>query len=263
VISEISAEYPAHGGLEILHLELDSLESVSAAAADFLRRSDQLNLLINNAGVMATPYQKTKDGYEYQFGVNHLGHFLLFQKLLPILLKSSTPEFNSRVIALTSSGHMQSSVDLTDLHWEKRGYDPQQAYGQSKTANIWFAREVERRYSAQGLHAWAVHPGTIATELHRHTTLEYWVKRGLFNENGELLWKQLKRKSTAQGAATTIWAAIGKDLEGQGGEYLEDAHKSQPFKPGAGIKGYAPHAYNDESAKKLWEYSEEVVKNVV
>jgi len=257
ILNEINTAFPENGGLEIIQVELDSLASVSAAAEEFLRRSEKLNVLVNNAGVMNTPYQLTKDGHEYQFGVNHLSHFLLFKKLLPWLLKSSTPDFQSRVVNVSSSGHGVSTIDLDDLHWTKRGYGPHLGYGQSKTANIYMALEIESRYGNQGLHAFAVHPGGILTGLQKHTQADIYIKRGLFNEKGEPQ-VPLKMKSQSQGAATTVWAAISKELEGKGGLYLEDVQISKP-REGNSFAGYAPHAYDYDTARKLWEYSEKVV----
>lgn len=258
ILEDIAAAHPDHGGLEILKLDLESLASVKAAATDFLRRSSQLNVLVGNAGVMNTPYQLTPDGHEYQFGVNHLGHYLLFKSLLPVLLKSSTSEFNSRVICLSSRGHLRSGVDLSDLHWKKRGYSPPLAYAQSKTANILMAYEIERRYGSQGLHAWAVHPGGINTDLSRHTTPEDFVSSGLFTKDGELAVKMVL-KSVTQGAATTVWAAAAPELEGKGGKYCEDVHIAEPVKEGV-YGGVAPHAYDGETALRLWEYSDEAIK---
>lgn len=260
VIDSIKAAHRDHGDLEIVKLELDSLASVKAAADYVTSHTDQLNILVNNAGVMNAPYELTKDGHELQFGVNHLGHFLLFRRLLPLLLKSSTPEFQSRVVNLSSRAHLNSGVDVDDLHWTKRGYKKTLAYGQSKTANILMAREIERRYAGQGVHAWAVHPGGILTDLARHTTLEDYIQIGLSNEKGELARKGFKLKSIPQGAATTVWAAVAKELEGKGGEYLEDVHISRPVKEGDTSGGYAPHGYDEEVARKLWEYSEQAVR---
>lgn len=154
VVKSILASNPtSQGKVELLKLELDSLQSVREGAAEFLKRSKQLNVLINNAGVMACPEGQTKDGFETQFGTNHVAHFLLFQLLKPALLASSTPAFHSRVVSLSSSGHRYSPVLLTDLNLKARGYDKWVAYGQSKTANIYLATEIERRYGSRGLHA--------------------------------------------------------------------------------------------------------------
>lgn len=206
---------------------------------------------------MSCPYQHTKDGHEYQFGVNHLAHFLLTKRLLPLLIKSSSPSFNSRVVSVSSSMHLASGIDLEDLHWTKRGYAPPLAYGQSKTANIYLANEIEARYGSQGVHGWSLHPGGIMTELQRHMSKEDLVAQGVFNDKGEFLMPGLKFKSVTQGAATTVWAAVDKDLEGKGGKYLEDAHITEPTN--GAFSGHGPHAYDSEAAKKLWDYSEKVV----
>lgn len=147
--------------IEIIELELDDLSSVKRAAEDFRVKSNgKLNILINNAGIMACPQSKTKDGFESQFGTNHLGHFYLFQLLKDLLLKSSTPKFQSRVISLASMAHLWGQVRFDDPNFEQEGsYNEWAAYGQAKTANIYFASEVERRYGSKGLHALSLHPG--------------------------------------------------------------------------------------------------------
>ncbi|KAL3134265.1 hypothetical protein ABBQ38_006529 [Trebouxia sp. C0009 RCD-2024] len=165
---------------------------------------------------------------------------------------SSTPEFNSRVVSLASSGHQTNGVLFDDLDFKKAGYNPWAAYGQSKTANIYLANEIERRYGSKGLHATSVMPGGIMTPLARH----------MDPGNVEaMLTPELKAKvkSLEQGAATTVWAAIGKHWEGKGGKYLEDCGVSQPFQEGDVIKGYAPHAYEEEASKKLWDVSLKLV----
>ncbi|GAQ78931.1 NAD(P)-binding Rossmann-fold superfamily protein [Klebsormidium nitens] len=243
------------GKVELLRLELDSLASVRAAAAEFLSRSKKLNVLINNAGIMACPEGQTQDGFETQFGTNHLGHFLLFQLLKPLLLTSSTPEFQSRVVSLSSTGHGFSGIHFDDLDLKKAGYQKWVAYGQAKTANIYLATEIERRYGAQGLHATAAHPGgIISTGLARHMEPEE-VDSFLSPE-----W-QKKMKDVEQGAATTVWAAVGKEWEGKGGKYLENVSESAKPKDEADpfSDGYAKHAYDAEAAKKLWAVSLELV----
>jgi len=260
VIADITARYPNHGKLEILKIELDSLESVKTAAEDFISRSQRLHVLVNNAGVMNTPYQVTKDGHEYQFGVNHLGHFCFTLKLLPLLLKSSTAEFNSRIINVSSNIHISVTVDLDDLHFTKRGYNGWTAYGQSKAANILFTVELERKFGTKGIHSWAVHPGVIATGIQRTTPTADYINFGVFDEHGNPspIWKF---KSPTQGAATTVWASVAKELEGKGGKYLENVSVSVPYIEGAtkGTQsGYAAHAYDEDVALKLWEYSEKV-----
>ncbi|KAF2120892.1 hypothetical protein BDV96DRAFT_485305 [Lophiotrema nucula] len=244
------------GKLELLHLELESLVSVRSAAAEMLERSGgKLNILINNAGVMATPEGRTVDGFETQFGTNHLAHFLLFQKLKPALLASSTPEFNSRVVNVSSTGHRYSSIHFDNLNFEGE-YNPQLAYGQSKLANIYMANYIDRHYGPRGLHALSCHPGGI------------WEGSGLQKHVSQLVeqWKVMPGvaehiKSAAQGAATTTWAAVSKVWEGKGGKYLEDCQVSPPVKDGYSIidMGHEKYAYDEENEEKLWEVSNELV----
>jgi NAD(P)-dependent dehydrogenase (short-subunit alcohol dehydrogenase family) len=202
-------------------------------------------------GVMACPEGKTQDGFETQFGINYLAHFLLFQLLKPTLLASSSPSFHSRVVSLSSSAHRMSPVHLDDLDLKKAGYDPWVAYGQSKTASIHMATEIERRYGSQGLHASAVHPGSISTTLQRYLRPEFvqmWSSPEL----------ERKMKSPEQGAATTVWAAIGSEWEGTGGKYLEDCRVSEPIQDGEDggrDPGFVPHAYDEDVAKELWVIS--------
>jgi len=222
------------------------------------KEGKKVYILINNAGVMACPEGKTTQGYETQFGTNHLGHFLLFQLLKPLLLAGSTPTFNSRVISLTSIGHNLSPILFDDHDLKKAGYDKWKAYGQSKTANIYLATEIERRYGNQGLHAWAVHPGGIMTNLGRH--MEESEMSGMLAQNPDLV-KTLK--SPEQGAATTILATVAKEFEGKGGKYLEDCRVGRPAVWGTGSflpkHGHAPHAYDTEAAQRLWEESNKMV----
>lgn len=236
------------GRVELLKIDLNSLESVREAAQTFLQKSKTLNVLINNAGVMATPKGKTADGFETQFGTNHLAHFLLFQLLKSTLLASSTSNFNSRVVTLSSNGHRLFGIETVDYNFEHSEYNPWVAYGQSKTANIYMANEIERRYGSQGLHALSLHPGGIKTGLQVHvsaTVRESWLADRLINEH---------LKSNAQGAATTVYAAISKDWEGKGGRYLENCAESGPVQEPRTLfsLGYAPHAFDEEKEKNLW-----------
>lgn len=236
------------GRVELLKIDLNSLESVREAAKTFLQKSKTLNVLINNAGVMATPKGKTANGFETQFGTNHLAHFLLFQLLKSTLLASSTPNFNSRVVTLSSSGHRNSGILADDYNFEHTEYIPWVAYGQSKTANIYMANEIDRRYGSQGLHALSLNPGGVLTGLQVHVSdavMESWFTDGAID---------VRFKNAAQGAATTVYAAISKDWEGKGGRYLEDCAESGPVQEPSSIllPGYAPHAYDAEKEKKLW-----------
>ncbi|KAB8339124.1 hypothetical protein FH972_022060 [Carpinus fangiana] len=258
--SKVAAELGAaavspkpNGKVEYIHMELDNLESVRAGAENFLKQSGgKCNVLICNAGVMRTPEGITCDGFETQFGTNHLGHFQLFQKLKSALLSSSTPQFNSRAITLSSQGHMWSTInfDNYDLKKSPKGYDPWIAYGQSKTANIYMASEIERRYAGQGLHALAVHPGGIFTGLGKHAMD---MIEQIFAHPEVARYS----KSVAQGAATTVWAAVAREWEGKGGRYLEDCREAPVWyqQEGAMQWGYAPHAYDKESEQRLWKES--------
>ncbi|GKT46450.1 WW domain-containing oxidoreductase [Colletotrichum spaethianum] len=240
--------------IHAIELRLDSLASVRSAAKAFLSKSDKLNLLILNAGVMATPEGKTEDGFETQFGTNHLGHFFLFQLLKPALLAASTPEFQSRVISVSSMAHRFGKVRFDDFNFTKDPYEPWSAYGQSKTANIYFANEVERRYGSKGLHALSLHPGIIATNLSQYLPKEHLESIA----KDEALQKNMK--SIPQGAATTIYAAISKEWEGRGGKYLSDLVEQGPADMGSQSEpGYAPWAYDEVSAKQLWEESNKLV----
>ncbi|KAL3440606.1 hypothetical protein BJX65DRAFT_290189 [Aspergillus insuetus] len=241
--------------VRFLALDLNSLDSVHACAQEFKSQSSQLNILVGNAGVMACPEGRTADGFETQLGTNHLAHFLLFNLLRDTLIASSTPSFNSRVIVVASSAHRVSSVHLHNLNLEGE-YDPWTAYGQSKTANIWMANELDRRFAAQGVRAFSLHPGVIRTALSRHVSAE---------ETSE--WGQNKAlekyyKNPQQGAATTVWAAVAKELEGQGGLFLDDCHIAEPFDRQNGhfaAPGYESWAYDDGGEGELWGRSLELV----
>ncbi|CAK1357250.1 unnamed protein product [Cercospora beticola] len=239
-----------------LEIHLDSLDSVRKGAEEFKKQSKQLNILINNAGVMACPQSKTKDDFELQVGTNHFAHFLLFQLLKPVLLSSSTPDFHSRVINLSSSGHRFAPVRLQDINFsEPDSYDKWTSYGQSKTANIYMASSIERHYGSKGLHGLSVHPGGIMTELGRHLNQD---------DYEQLRFDKLENifKTPQQGAATTVWAAVSDHFEGKnGGRYLEECSESSPLPPDYGMMdpGYAPHIYNEEDEEKLWKLSNELL----
>ncbi|KZL75781.1 short-chain dehydrogenase [Colletotrichum incanum] len=229
--------------IHAIELRLDSLASVRSAAEAFLSKSKKLNLLILNAGVMATPEGKTEDGFETQFGTNHLGHFLLFQLLKPALLAASTPEFQSRVISVSSMAHRFGKVRLDDYNFEKDPYEPWSAYGQSKTANIYFANEVERQYGSKGLHALSLHPGIIATNLSQYLPKEH-----------------LESISKDEALQKNMKTALSKEWEGRGGKYLSDLVEQGPADMGSQSEpGYATWAYDEESAKQLWELSNKLV----
>jgi len=226
-------------------LDLTSLDSVRAFAEWYGSSHDRLHLLINNAGVMYTPFEHTAEGFEMQFGTNHVGHFLLTCLLVPSLLADPP----SRVVNLSSGGHMGSDIVWDDVNFERREYDKFAAYGQSKTANILFSLELDRRLAGRGVHAYAVHPGMIATELGRYMTKDDFqalIDRAKSAPSGGLP----PYKTIEQGAATSVWAATAPELEDQGGTYLADAEVTDQ---------HAPWAREPDSAARLWALSEELV----
>ncbi|KAH7176082.1 hypothetical protein EDB81DRAFT_771853 [Dactylonectria macrodidyma] len=258
-IDDIKASDPTNDApLHVVGLSLDSLESVRKAAKDLLALTDKLNILILNAGIMFPPKGKTVDGFETQLGINYLGHFLLFQLLKPALLAASTPEFNSRVVSLSSTGHRAGGIRFQDLNFdEPDSYNPMLAYGQAKTANIYLANEVERRYGSQGLHAISLHPGVISTNLAKY--MDQATKDFMGNHPGF----QKQFKSIAQGAATTVYAAVSKDWEDKGGKYLYDCAEAGPVRPDSDYMsvddGYAEWIYDEDKASKLWTESVKLV----
>ena len=241
------------GKLDLLHLDMESLDSVRQCAADFLSHSKQLNVLICNAGVMAHPGGKTKDGLDVQFGVNHVAHFLLFQLLKGALLSSSTAAFNSRVVVVGSSAHRNSPVVFDDLNMDKQPFNTWVAYGNSKTANAYMALELDRRYGSRGLHSTVVHPGGMPTPLARHVDVSLLQAK----LDTEML---RSMKTVDQGGATTVWAAVGREWEGAGGKYLEDMGLGQPAQtPPLPLSGHQPWIYDADAAKRLWIESLRIV----
>ncbi len=229
-------------------MDLSSPASVNSFADSWLKEHSQLDMLILNAGLMACPLMRNGEGWEMQFATNHLGHFLLASRLMPTLLQSAP----ARVVSLSSAGHALTPVLLDDPNFEHTDYEPWLAYGQAKTANIWFATELNRRYAEQGVNATALHPGVISTDLSRHLTketLEPILAR--LSERGE------GPKTIPQGAATSVFAATAPELEGVGGVYLADCqvvdeHSAQYIQ-------YAPHAFDQDGEARLWSMSEQLL----
>jgi NAD(P)-dependent dehydrogenase (short-subunit alcohol dehydrogenase family) len=242
--------------LELIELDLASLTSVRAAADKLVAAGKPFDLVIANAGVMAPPLMRTADGFELQFGTNHLGHFVLVNRITPLL------KAGARVVALSSAGHRFSDVDLEDPNFERTDYEPWVGYGRSKTANILFAVEFDRRHRGGGVRATAVHPGGIQTELARHLDPDYLDKR-VAEINAGLAAKGLppfKMKSVPQGAATSVWAGVVAAADYVGGQYCEDCHvqtviASDPSDP-VGVRAYA---LDPKRAAALWAKSEEMV----
>lgn len=244
--------------IELVELDLADLESVRRAADELCTAGRPLDLVIANAGVMAPPFGLTADGFETQLGTNHLGHFVFVNRIAKLMLPGS------RLVVLASAGHRFSNVDLADPNFESTDYEPMLAYGRSKTANILFAVEFDRRYRSLGLRATAVHPGGIRTELARHMGdggLELLVDRinaDLAKEGkAPLLWK-----SPEQGAATTLWAGLVADADDVGGRYCEDCQVSPVVSDesiGFDSPGVRPYALDAQAARTLWAKSEEWV----
>jgi NAD(P)-dependent dehydrogenase (short-subunit alcohol dehydrogenase family) len=257
---QVRTDAAANGGsFELIELDLANLKSVRARADALLAKGQPFDIVIANAGVMATPFGHTADGFETQFGTNHLGHFVLVNRI------GSLIRDGGRLINLSSSGHRYSNVDLDDPNFERTPYEPFVAYGRSKTANILFAVAFDKRHRDRGVRAAAVHPGGIRTELGRYAepgriekVIEE-INRQLAGQGqGPFQWQ-----SVPQGAATSVWAAVVAPAKEIGGQYCENCHVGHIVPDDApitavseGVRGYAldPH-----SAEALWKKSEELV----
>jgi NAD(P)-dependent dehydrogenase (short-subunit alcohol dehydrogenase family) len=250
-----SAAEAGGGSLELVELDLASLASVRACADALLADGRPFDIIIANAGVMACPQTQTRDGFETQFGTNHLGHFVLVNRIAS-LLKSG-----GRLVNLSSAGHRFADVDLDDPNFERAPYAEFVAYGRSKTANILFAVEFDRRHRDRGIRATALHPGAIQTELSRHMTPEA-IKQLIDSINKAQQASgapAFSYKSIPQGAATSVWAAIVAPADEIGGRYCEDCHVAE-IQEGEGIRGGVRlYALDPERAKALWAKSEEMV----
>ena len=233
--------------ISVAHLDLSSQPSVKAFARNW---DGPLHLLINNAGVMATPFTRTPEGWELQFATNHLGHFALTLGLF-----NSLRAEGARVVNVSSSAHLMSDVVFDDIHYTHRAYDRWQAYGQSKTANILFGVEAGRRWSTEGITMNALMPGSIATNLQRHLTQQELQDR--IRQSGAATTRRLK--TPEQGAATTLLLATTPLLTGVSGKYFEDCNEAPPATAGSHLRGVAPYAQTPESAAHLWKTSEETL----
>ena len=233
--------------LDMLIMDLADLESVRAAADQALQKYSQINLLINNAGVMACPLMRTAQGFEMQFGTNHLGHFLFTCLLVPALIAGAP----ARVVNLSSAGHKFANINLEDPNYRERDYEKWQAYGESKTANALFSVGLDARLRAQGVRALAVHPGVIMTELSRHMEEADFLTLSERSPSGE----ELVFKSLEQGAATSVWAATSAQLADEGGIYLENCEIATNSVQG-GNTGVESYALDSAAAEQLWTLSE-------
>jgi NAD(P)-dependent dehydrogenase (short-subunit alcohol dehydrogenase family) len=256
-VREVAAAHS--GSFELAALDLADLKSVRACADTLLKKGESFDLVIANAGVMATPFGHTADGFETQFGTNHLGHFAFVNRIAPLIREGG------RLINLASSGHRFANVDLVDPNFERTPYDPFVAYGRSKTANILFAVEFDRRHKDRGVRAAAVHPGGIRTELARHMNpgqLQAMVDQinQQLTAEGKGPWQF---KTVPQGAATSVWAGIVGPAEEIGGQYCENCHVGRIVADDVAIsaisEGVRGYALDPVAAAALWLKSEELV----
>ena len=253
----VRAQAANGGSLELIELDLASLASVRACADALLAETAPFDLVIANAGVMATPHGTTADGFETQFGTNHLGHFVLVNRIAPLMNPGA------RLVNLASSGHRRADVDLDDPNFERTPYDEWVAYGRAKTANVLFAVEFDRRHRGRGVRAAAVHPGGIQTELSRHLTQDALIKlMETIQANRPADAPPFRLKSIPQGAATTLWAGVVAPAEEVGGRYCEDCHVAEVLDIGQTLGGVRSYALDPERAKALWAKSEEMVGEV-
>ena len=232
--------------VEVDRLDLGDLESVRAFADRFLATGRGIDLLVNSAGIMATPQTRVGPGWEAQFATNHLGHFALVNRLWPAI----TP--GARVVSVSSRGHHFSGIRWDDVHFT-RGYDKWLAYGQAKTANVLFAVHLDDK--ARGIRAFSLHPGRIGTNLSRHLTLEEMVEAGFRDEDGNIIGDV---KTIEQGAATQVWAATSPQLAGLGGVYLEDCDVAEPAPADDSRTGVRDYAVDPGQAARLWALSAEL-----
>jgi len=238
-------------GVEVDELDLGDLDSVHALAERFLASGRVVDIVVNNAGIMACPETRVGPGWEAQFATNHLGHYALVNRLWPAIEPGG-----ARVVAVSSAGHHYSGIRWDDVHWQK-GYDKWEAYGQAKTANVLFAVHLDRLGRESGVRAFSLHPGGILTPLQRHLPREEMVERGWIDENGTPLNPE-GFKTPEQGAATQVWAATSPQLAGMGGVYCEDCDIAGPAPADGTRVGVAAHAIDPEQAARLWELSAEL-----
>ena len=243
--------------VSVAALDLSDLASVQAFAADYRQSAKSLDILINNAGIMACPEARVGRDWEMQFATNHLGHFELTRALMPVLLNADRP----RVVSLSSTAHKMSDIRWDDPHFEKDPYDKWQAYGQAKTANALFALGLHQRYAGDGLLAFSVHPGGILTPLQRHLPREEMIAFGWVDEEGNLSETALKIfKTPAGGAATSVWCATTGQLDEHGGVYCEDCDVANvQTDDSPRFMHVAPWAVDEEGARRLWEMTEQML----
>ncbi len=238
------------GAIEILKLDLSDPASIDACAEDVARRTGQLDIVINNAAIMACPLARDARGYESQFATNHLGHFQLTARLWPLLKAAG----QARLVSVSSIGHRLNGLSIEDPNFEHRDYDKWLSYGQAKSANALFALQLDKLGAPHGVRAFAVHPGGIVTPLQRHLTMDEQKAMGWFDADGAV---HPMFKSPAEGASTSVWCATSPLLAGQGGVYCEDCNiGTLAGDPPPPISGVWPHIRDEALAAALWDKSE-------
>ena len=244
----------------IVEMDLGNLNSVKKFTEDFKESFGKLDLLINNAGIMACPETRIGNGWESQFAVNHIGHFLLTKELMDTMAENDSARF----ISLSSSAHSLTGILWDDIHFQNNPYDKWMAYGQSKTASSLIAIEFNRRMIDKGVSGFSVHPGGILTPLQRHLQKEEMVALGWMDENGSPS-EMAKNffKTTSQGASTTLWCATSSSLNGIGGVFCEDCdiakRKNEVDESLQRYFGVADWAVDTEEASKLWDVTEKML----
>lgn len=247
----LATELPS-AQLDTALLDLASADSVRSSAATLQNLYPRVDVLINNAGVMACPLGRTAQGFELQFGTNHLGHFLFTNLMMPSLLAAAA-DSEARIVNLSSAAHRFGAVNLEDPNYLERQYDKWLAYGESKSANVLFSVALDARLRGQGIGAFAVHPGAIVTELGRHLEPADVAAMAAHTRG-----RQLQYKSVPQGAATSVWAATATELAGRGGIYLEDCQVATAAEAG-GNGGVEAYAVDSATAERLWYLSEQLL----
>ena len=257
--AQVRADAAANGGsFELITLNLGSLKSVRACADELLTKGEPFDVVIANAGVMATPFGLTEDGFETQFGTNHLGHFVLANRIASLIRPGG------RLVTVSSAGHRRANVDLEDPNFEKTPYEPSAAYGRSKTANVLFAVAFDQRHRGRGVRAAAVHPGVIRTELGRHMDpgqLQSVIDR--ISQQLAAEGKNFEWKTIPQGAATSVWAAVVAPADEIGGRYCANCQVAEIVRDEAAITPFSErvlaYALDPDNAEALWRKSEEMV----
>ena len=257
--AQVREDAAANGGsFELIALDLADLKSVRACADRLVTKKEPFDVVIANAGVMATPFGHTVNGFETQFGTNHLGHFVLVNRIASLI------RAGGRLVSLSSAGHRRANVDLKDPNFERTPYDPMVAYGRSKTANILFAVAFDRRQQGRGVRAAAVHPGAIQTELGRYMDagqLQNLVDR--INQQLAAEGKSFQWKTIPQGAATSVWAAVVAPADEIGGRYCANCQVGHIVRDETTVtalsEGVLAYALDPDNADALWKKSEELV----